>query len=76
MKIPKNWVGRGCNVLKHLWWKLTKDWRENTELARVRDFRIFIFSLSAIMMTDTVFGKSNSGNLFFLTVLGTAKLWS
>ena len=75
MKIPKNWVG--CTVLKHLWWKLTKDWRENTELARVRGFRIFIFSLSAIMMTDTVFEKSNLGNLFFfLSVLGTPKHWS
>ena len=41
------------------------------------DFFIFIFSLLAIIVTETAFRKSSLGKLFFAKiVLGTSKHWS
>ena len=62
-------MGRSSNILKNLCGKLKGGGGGNTMVVGGWHFFIFIFSLLAVMATDTVFGNSSLGNLFLKKVV-------
>ena len=63
MKFPKNWVGR-LNFKKSVWKTKRGEVEEIQRLQGVMIFFIFLLSLLAMMVTNTVFRKSSSEDLF------------
>ena len=65
MKLPRNWVGE-ANVKKICMGNQKREGRENakTKASCVFFFFIFIFSLLAMMVTNTVVRKSSLEDLF------------
>ena len=61
-------MARASKFLKSLW-EPKQEGEKIYKSHKVQDFFIFIFLLELIMVTETTFGKSSSGNIFLRTVV-------